>query len=179
MQEKLASWSSWITPLDRWRNQWICGQHGAYSWAGYVLQGGLWEGCQGIQVPHWLEPRNCHPSSAREVSLANTIAVNISYSLRIFISIVELWMIECGFCCRLYPAMEALTEPHRLQACLFCTRHCIAGMLVNHDRFPEIRTHVLPLLNLCLPCIDSNDLNKSMVSFWPQWSNLTPDSRSS
>lgn len=64
----------------------------------------------------------------------------------------------------LYPALETLTEPHRLIACLSVTCACIGNILANHERFPEIRHHILPMLNLCLPGIDSNDLNKSVVS---------------
>ena len=65
---------------------------------------------------------------------------------------------------RSYPALETLTEPHRLIACLNCTVGVARVMLSSHTHYPEGRTHVLPLLNLSLPGIDPNDIRKCLVS---------------
>ncbi len=67
-----------------------------------------------------------------------------------------------------YPALETLTEPHRLIACLNCTVSVARSMLGSHRWYPEGRSHVLPLLNLSLPGIDSNDIKKCLVSMSQQ-----------
>lgn len=65
---------------------------------------------------------------------------------------------------RTYPALETLTEPHRLIACLHCTVAVGRTMLGSPERYPEGRMHVLPLLNFSLPGIDPNDIKKCLVS---------------
>ena len=60
--------------------------------------------------------------------------------------------------------METLTEPHRLIACLNCTVSVARTMLNSHKWFPEGRSHVIPLLYLSLPGIDSNDIKKCLVN---------------
>ena len=75
-------------------------------------------------------------------------------------------MTQCvARCRRTYPALETLTEPHRLIACLHCLAAVARPMLSNHRWFPEGRSHLLPILNLCLPGIDSNDMKKTMATF--------------
>ena len=64
---------------------------------------------------------------------------------------------------RTYPALETLTEPHRLISCLNCVVGVARSMVGSHRWYPEGRTHVLPLLNLCLPGIDPNDIKKCLV----------------
>lgn len=66
--------------------------------------------------------------------------------------------------CSLYPALETLTEPHRLQATLAGTVGVARAMMIHPDRYPEGRLHVIPILQLCLPGIDSNDCHKTIVS---------------
>ncbi|XP_029642324.1 proteasome activator complex subunit 4 [Octopus sinensis] len=66
---------------------------------------------------------------------------------------------------RMYPAMETLTEPHRLIACMTCIVGVCRPMLQSTKWYPEGRLHVLPLLNLSLPGIDPNDVKKSLVTF--------------
>nr|UCK81620.1 proteasome activator complex subunit 4 [Arenicola marina] len=64
-----------------------------------------------------------------------------------------------------YPALETLTEPHRLVACLQCLVTVIRPMLASHKWYPDGRSHVIPLLNLCLPGIDPNDVKKCLITF--------------
>ncbi|GAB1609586.1 proteasome activator complex subunit 4-like [Argonauta hians] len=66
---------------------------------------------------------------------------------------------------RMYPSMETLTEPHRLIACLTGVVGLCRPMLQDTNWYPEGRLHVLPLLNLCLPGIDPNDIKKCLVTF--------------
>lgn len=65
--------------------------------------------------------------------------------------------------CRMYPAMENLTEPHRLIACMICIVAVARPMLQSPKFYPEGKSHVLPLLNLALPGIDPNDFKKCLV----------------
>jgi len=65
---------------------------------------------------------------------------------------------------RTYPALETLTEPHRLIACLQCLVSVARSMLISPKWYPEGRMHVIPLLSLSLPGIDPNDIKKSIVS---------------
>ncbi|XP_067941424.1 proteasome activator complex subunit 4B-like [Watersipora subatra] len=64
----------------------------------------------------------------------------------------------------LYPALENLTEPHRLKATLAGTLGVARAMMIQPDRYPEGRLHIIPILQLCLPGIDSNDCNKTMTT---------------
>ncbi|KAK3093564.1 hypothetical protein FSP39_017345 [Pinctada imbricata] len=66
---------------------------------------------------------------------------------------------------KMYPAMENLTEPHRLIACMICVVSVARPMLTAGRWYPEGRSHILPLLNLSLPGIDHNDFKKSVVTF--------------
>ncbi|VDI21300.1 proteasome activator subunit 4 [Mytilus galloprovincialis] len=66
---------------------------------------------------------------------------------------------------RMYPAMENLTEPHRLIACMICIVAVARPMLQSPKFYPEGKSHVLPLLNLALPGIDPNDFKKCLVTF--------------
>lgn len=66
---------------------------------------------------------------------------------------------------RLYSALETLTEPHRLTAAMHCVV-AVARSLVQGGRFfAEGPSHVVPLLNSCLPGIDPNDIRKCIVTF--------------
>lgn len=66
---------------------------------------------------------------------------------------------------RLYSSLETLTEPHRLTAAMHCVL-AVARTLVQGGRFfPEGPSHVVPLLNSCLPGIDPNDIRKCIVTF--------------
>lgn len=64
----------------------------------------------------------------------------------------------------LYPALENLTEPHRLQATLSGTIGVARAMMTSPKWYPEGKLHIIPILQLCLPGIDSNDARKTMVS---------------
>ncbi|KAL5009261.1 hypothetical protein ScPMuIL_014842 [Solemya velum] len=66
---------------------------------------------------------------------------------------------------KMYPAMETLTEPHRLIACMNCMVSVTRPMLRAGKWYPEGPSHVLPLLNLSLPGIDPNDCKKTLVTF--------------
>ena len=63
----------------------------------------------------------------------------------------------------MYPAMETLIEPHRLIACMNCVVSVVRPMLSAGKWYPEGKLHILPLLNLALPGIDSNDFKKCLV----------------
>ncbi|XP_055349230.1 proteasome activator complex subunit 4A-like isoform X2 [Paramacrobiotus metropolitanus] len=62
---------------------------------------------------------------------------------------------------RLYPALDALTEPQRLTVSLSGMSMCMRSLLM----MPDGRKHVLPLLLGVLPGIDSNDFRKSGCTF--------------
>ncbi|XP_014668208.1 PREDICTED: proteasome activator complex subunit 4-like [Priapulus caudatus] len=66
---------------------------------------------------------------------------------------------------QLYPSLTTLTEPHRLVSTMNCVVAVSRSMLRTQERYSEGRHHFLPLLMLCLPGIDSNDIKKSMVTF--------------
>ena len=61
-----------------------------------------------------------------------------------------------------YVALNTLTEPHQVRACLTALSSTINPALVG---YPEIRLHIMPLLFQCLPALDPNDLPKSTVAF--------------
>lgn len=64
---------------------------------------------------------------------------------------------------RLYPALETLTEPHRLTATMNCIVSVGPMLVKGGPEFPEGPCHVVPLLKLTLPGIDPNDIKKCMV----------------
>ena len=62
---------------------------------------------------------------------------------------------------RLYPALDALTEPHRLTASMSAMTICLRSLFqIEHGK-----AHVLPLMMAVLPGIDSNDYRKSTCTF--------------
>lgn len=65
---------------------------------------------------------------------------------------------------KMYPAMETLIEPHRLISCMFCIVGAARPMLSSRKYYPDGSNHVLPLLQLALPGIDSNDFRKTLVT---------------
>ena len=65
---------------------------------------------------------------------------------------------------RTYPALQNLTEPHRLIACLHCIVAAVRPMMRDTCCYPEGRKHIIPILNLCVPGIDPNDAKKTMVT---------------
>ena len=73
-------------------------------------------------------------------------------------------MIVLSLIFSLYPALENLTEPHRLKATLSATLGTARAMVIDPKHYPEGRLQIIPILQLCLPGIDSNDSNKTMVS---------------
>lgn len=64
-----------------------------------------------------------------------------------------------------YMAMETLTEPHTLTATLSCMIGMARSLVSPSNRYPEGRTHVLPLLTGALPGVDPNDFSKCMITF--------------
>ncbi|KAK5608897.1 Proteasome activator complex subunit 4B [Crenichthys baileyi] len=64
-----------------------------------------------------------------------------------------------------YAAMETLTEPHTLTATLSCMIGMACSLVSPDNRYPEGRTHVLPLLMGSLPGVDPNDFSKCMITF--------------
>lgn len=66
---------------------------------------------------------------------------------------------------RLYPALETLTEPHRLTATLQCVTCTLRELVRGGRTLPEGPSHVLPVLSCCLPGIDPNDCKKTLVTF--------------
>ncbi|KAL8607379.1 hypothetical protein ACOMHN_024404 [Nucella lapillus] len=65
---------------------------------------------------------------------------------------------------KMYPAMETLIEPHRLISCMLCIVGASRPMLSCKKYYPDGPNHVLPLLQLALPGIDSNDFKKTLVT---------------
>ena len=54
-------------------------------------------------------------------------------------------------CCRFYASLDTLTEPHKLTSTLLATAS-IARMVVDPgERYPEAKTHVIPMLMAVLP----------------------------
>ena len=81
----------------------------------------------------------------------------------IFLQSVRFWpygasFIEAGptnsqheLCCRFYASLDTLTEPHKLTSTLLATAS-IARMVVDPgERYPEAKTHVIPMLMAVLP----------------------------
>ncbi|XP_064602863.1 proteasome activator complex subunit 4-like [Liolophura sinensis] len=66
---------------------------------------------------------------------------------------------------RTYPAMETLTEPHRLISCMTSLVGVAGPMLRAGKWYKEGPSHILPLLRLSLPGIDPNDFKKCLVTF--------------
>ncbi|XP_002119300.2 proteasome activator complex subunit 4 [Ciona intestinalis] len=61
-----------------------------------------------------------------------------------------------------YVALNTLTEPHQVRACLSALSFSLQPGIKG---YPECRQHVIPLLFQCLPGLDPNDLPKSAVTF--------------
>ena len=66
---------------------------------------------------------------------------------------------------RTFEALETLVEPHQVTATLSCMSSVAQMLMSGGEHFPEAPTHVLPLLQLVLPGIDSNDFRKCLASF--------------
>ncbi|KAG1668701.1 Proteasome activator complex subunit 4 [Nymphon striatum] len=66
---------------------------------------------------------------------------------------------------RLYPALETLTEPHRLTATLSCIISVGQDLVKGGKNYPEGPSHIVPLLLMSLPGIDTNDIKKCMATF--------------
>uniref|UniRef100_A0A914WJL6 Proteasome activator Blm10 mid region domain-containing protein n=1 Tax=Plectus sambesii TaxID=2011161 RepID=A0A914WJL6_9BILA len=80
-----------------------------------------------------------------------------------------------------YPALETLTEPHRLLQSMNCLVAVCVSLVRDADNDPNhqrralqyaedqsgrpCRSHVISLLNAVLPGLDANDIGKSMVTF--------------
>ena len=56
-------------------------------------------------------------------------------------------------------------ESHRLIACLSSVFSVYKSMLGNSKWYPEGRLHIIPIMNLCLPGLDSNDIRKCLVRY--------------
>ncbi|XP_074661309.1 proteasome activator complex subunit 4A-like [Tubulanus polymorphus] len=63
-----------------------------------------------------------------------------------------------------YPAMETLTEHHRLLSCMTCIAAAALPMMKVTAHYSEGRQHILPLLQLSMPGIDPNDPRKSLTT---------------
>ena len=66
----------------------------------------------------------------------------------------------------IYPAFDSLMEPHRLIACVNCIVSVYKTMLGQPDWYPEGKLHVIPIMNMCLPGIDANDIRKCLVRYY-------------
>ncbi|XP_077865747.1 proteasome activator complex subunit 4-like [Saccoglossus kowalevskii] len=64
-----------------------------------------------------------------------------------------------------YTALQTLTEPHQLIATLSCIVAVSRTLLKGGKWVPDGPTHLMPLLQLTLPGIDTNDIRKCMVTF--------------
>ncbi len=71
---------------------------------------------------------------------------------------------------RMHEALDTLTEPHKLTACMHAVVSVSRSLVYpegigEESGYPEGPTHVLPLLMATLPGIDPNDMRKAMVTF--------------
>lgn len=66
---------------------------------------------------------------------------------------------------KLTVALETLTEPHRLLACMRCVVSVARSIVKGGKYFPSGPTHVIPLLLNSLPGIDPNDILKCITTF--------------
>lgn len=64
---------------------------------------------------------------------------------------------------RVYPSLETLTETHRTTSALAILAD-IALPLFSRDHYPAGGKHLLPLLHLALPGIDTNDPTKTIAA---------------
>lgn len=71
-----------------------------------------------------------------------------------------IYLITAVGCCRLYPSLESLTEPHRLTQSM----NSMVGVILPLVRETSTRHHVITLMNSILPGLDPNDAGKSMVT---------------
>jgi proteasome activator subunit 4 len=58
-----------------------------------------------------------------------------------------------------------MTEPHRFTSILTCLTSVTRQIVLQTPNFPQGQTYVLSLLMSVLPGIDSNDLDKTIVTF--------------
>ncbi|CAD5119000.1 DgyrCDS7656 [Dimorphilus gyrociliatus] len=63
-----------------------------------------------------------------------------------------------------YEALTNLNEPHRLIPLMKAVGQVSGSMLSYPKHYPEGPTHVLRLLNMCIPGIDPNDLKKTITT---------------
>ncbi len=71
----------------------------------------------------------------------------------------------------MYPALENVLEPHRLQNSLACLNHVVMPLIRDgadgdqSKRALSFRGHVIPLMQALLPALDPNDIAKAMQAF--------------
>lgn len=58
-----------------------------------------------------------------------------------------------------------MTEPHRFTSIVTCLAFMAHQIVRQTPKFPQGQTYVLPLLMAVLPGIDSNDFEKTIVTF--------------
>ena len=64
-----------------------------------------------------------------------------------------------------YASLDTLTEPHKLTSTMAACSS-VARMIVDPgSRYPEARTHVIPMLMAVLPGIDRNDIPKTFSTY--------------
>ncbi|GAB6022437.1 hypothetical protein CHUAL_006550 [Chamberlinius hualienensis] len=66
---------------------------------------------------------------------------------------------------RFYSSVETLTEPHRLVAVIHCLCKILPSLVEGGKFNSNDPANVLPILTLCLPGIDSNDIQKTLATF--------------
>lgn len=105
--------------------------------------------------------------------------------LDLLVALINIYIYFCNLKFRVYPALETITEPHRLVQSLHILA-CICVPLVRDDptkasgmRLPvysldesaedshlkSYRRHALSILMNILPGIDVNDISKSILTF--------------
>ncbi|KAJ3416755.1 hypothetical protein HDV05_000129 [Chytridiales sp. JEL 0842] len=87
-------------------------------------------------------------------------AVSLSIGCLKNLAILEPSLIIPGLLDRAYPALETLTQTHRMQSCISALGALTAPMF-KRTSYPAGARHLLPLLNLSLLGIDMNDLMKT------------------
>lgn len=58
-----------------------------------------------------------------------------------------------------------MTEPHRFTSIVSCLTGMARQIVRQTPDFPQAQTHVIPLLLAVLPGIDSNDMEKTAVTY--------------
>ncbi|XP_074596123.1 proteasome activator complex subunit 4A-like [Brevipalpus obovatus] len=66
---------------------------------------------------------------------------------------------------KLYMAFDLILESHRLNSLIVAVSYLAPTMIDGLERYDEGKSHLIPLLFALLPCLDPNDVKKSVNAF--------------